>query len=557
MGNFASANLADLAYQLALGPRHLRARQLHGIENLLAMSAPNKEFPYDLVYLHITGTNPRHPDQKPTISTEELMADLPLMAEEITRRAAMPLADVDNDCLTQEQLSEEFGVSRKTLRRWRSRGLVGIRAVCDDGVNRLVFPTNGVARFKKQNDELVERGRSFKLLTDAEKRHIVERSRELLFEKRRKLHVLSKMVSEETGRAVETVRYTIRQYDAANPDQALFARDGDPVVSGKDRAVWNCHKNGESAEQIARALGQDVASVESTVLELRARQLKETVIDYIDNELFAAPDAEALVLDVARPGPDENAKKVRAPKDVPSYLRALYDIALLTREQEADLFRRFNYLRYLAARFVEELDVYAATEASFERVKNLLDRAESIKNEIIQANLRLVVSIAKRHVGWSNSLFEVISDGNMTLMRAVEKFDFSLGNKFSTYGSWAIMKNFARTVPENHYHLRRYVTGQDEMLDAQSATVDEAPATSDVETVRGALNEGMSHLNDRERIIVSNHFGLFDASGSPSTLEELGNRFGVTKERIRQIEKRAIDKLRKVLSPTLLEAYAV
>lgn len=556
MGNFASADLADLAYQLALGPRHLRARQLRGIETLLAIASPKKEFPYDLVYVHITGTQPRHANQKPTISTTELMADLPLMAEEITRKAAMPIDDVDVDCLTQEQLAEEFGVSKKTLRRWRSRGLVGIRAVCDDGVNRLVFPSDGVTRFKKQNDKLVERGKSFKLLTDAEKRHIIERARELLSEKRRKLHILSTMISEETGRAVETVRYTIRQHDASHPDQALFAREGDPVVSGKDRAIWECYKNGESAAQIAEAMNMSVTAIESTVVELRARQWKETTIDYIDNELFAAPNADELILDVDRPAADDDTKKVRIPKDLPAYLRALYDIPLLNREQEGDLFRRYNYLRHSAARTVEQMDVYTATEDDLNRVQSFLDRAESIKNEIIQANLRLVVSIAKRHIGRSNSLFEVVSDGNMSLMRAVEKFDYSLGNKFSTYASWAIMKNFARTVPENHYHLRRYVTGQDEMLDAQVATTDAAPANSDVETVRGALTEGMSQLTDRERIIVSNHFGLFDATDNPSTLEELGSRFGVTKERIRQIEKRAIDKLRKVLSPTLLEAYA-
>ncbi len=556
MGDFANANLADLAYQLARGPRHLRARQLRGVETLLAMAEPKKSFPYDLVYFHITGTHPRHPNQKPIVSADALRSDLPLLAEEITRRAAMPVTDVDVDCITQEALAEQFGVSKKTLRRWRSRGLVGIRAVCDDGVNRLMFPVDGVARFKKQNEAIVERGASFKLLTDAEKRHIVERARELLTQKRRKLHVLSKMIAEETGRAVETVRYTIRQYDTANPEQALFARDGDPVVSGQDRAIWNCHKNGESAEQIAEGLGMETSAVASTILELRARQWQETSIEYIDNELFAAPDAEKLILDVPRPVSDEHAKKVRAPKDLPAYLRALYDIPLLTREQEGDLFRRYNFIRYCAAQAAKTLDVYSATEADLDNIQGLLDRAESIKNEIIQANLRLVVSIAKRHVGRSNSLFEIISDGNMSLMRAVEKFDYALGNKFSTYASWAIMKNFARTVPENHYHLRRYVTGQEEMLDAQAAVADAAPAKSDVDAVRGALTEGLSHLTERERIIVSNHFGLFDASDCPSTLEELGSRFGVTKERIRQIEKRAIDKLRKVLSPSLLEAYA-
>jgi RNA polymerase sigma factor (sigma-70 family) len=74
--------------------------------------------------------------------------------------------------------------------------------------------------------------------------------------------------------------------------------------------------------------------------------------------------------------------------------------------------------------------------------------------------LRLVVSIAKRHVGPVENFFELVSDGNMSLIRAVEKFDYARGNKFSTYASWAIMKNFARTIPDEHRHRDRFRTSQ-------------------------------------------------------------------------------------------------
>ena len=96
----------------------------------------------------------------------------------------------------------------------------------------------------------------------------------------------------------------------------------------------------------------------------------------------------------------------------------------------------------------------------------LQEEALDVKNQIIRSNLRLVVSIAKRHVGPSNNFFELVSDGNMSLIRAVEKFDFSRGNKFSTYASWAIMKNFARTIPEENYRRDRFVTGHEEMFEA-------------------------------------------------------------------------------------------
>ena len=138
-------------------------------------------------------------------------------------------------------------------------------------------------------------------------------------------------------------------------------------------------------------------------------------------------------------------------------------------------------------------------------------------------------------------------------MRAVERFDYSRGTKFSTYASWAIMKNYARSIPEQHYHCSRYVTGREEILDA---TADHRPAPaseSDRQRVRELIAAGMSELTEREREIVSGHFGLGNKSGA-LTLEQLGKRFGVTKERIRQIERRALTRLREVLGPSLADA---
>jgi RNA polymerase primary sigma factor len=179
-----------------------------------------------------------------------------------------------------------------------------------------------------------------------------------------------------------------------------------------------------------------------------------------------------------------------------------------------------------------------------DEIERLQAEALTVKNQIIRANLRLVVSIAKKRVGPTNNFFELVSDGNMSLIRAVEKFDFSRGFKFSTYASWAIMKNFARTIPEEKTRRDRFVTGHDEMFDAAADhRSDERETESDhrrnQETVRGMLGR----LSDRERQILVSRYGL---NGSAElTLEQLGRELGITKERVRQIESRAQEKLRK------------
>src|SRR6056297_4135218 len=99
-----------------------------------------------------------------------------------------------------------------------------------------------------------------------------------------------------------------------------------------------------------------------------------------------------------------------------------------------------------------------------DRIEQLYEQAVKTKNQIVQANLRLVVSIAKRHMNSTDDFFGLISDGNMSLIRAVEKFDYSRGNKFSTYATWAIMKNFARTIPKEYKHRDRFRTSGEEMF---------------------------------------------------------------------------------------------
>jgi RNA polymerase sigma factor (sigma-70 family) len=157
--------------------------------------------------------------------------------------------------------------------------------------------------------------------------------------------------------------------------------------------------------------------------------------------------------------------------------------------------------------------------------------------------MRLVVSIAKRHSAQTDNFFELLSDGNMSLMRAVEKFDYGRGNKFSTYASWAIMKNFARSIPEEKTRKERYVTGRDELFDvAPDTRTDEHELLSTAEQATFRVNRLLEHLSPRDREIVRLRAGL-DGS-EPKTLEQIGNQLGITKERVRQLNVRIMKQLR-------------
>jgi RNA polymerase primary sigma factor/RNA polymerase sigma factor len=156
-------------------------------------------------------------------------------------------------------------------------------------------------------------------------------------------------------------------------------------------------------------------------------------------------------------------------------------------------------------------------------------------------------------VAQAENFFELVSDGNMSLIRAAEKFDYSRGNKFSTYASWAIMKNFARTIPGELKIRDRFRTSQDDaFMAATEHRTDQVEEEMNQARRQEQVNRILSRLDEREQKIIVSRFGLRTGQ-EPLTLKEVGEVMGVTKERVRQIEARALSKLRLAVHDERIE----
>ena len=163
-----------------------------------------------------------------------------------------------------------------------------------------------------------------------------------------------------------------------------------------------------------------------------------------------------------------------------------------------------------------------------DQIERLYEESVATKNQIVSANLRLVVSIAKRYVGPAVDFFEFVSDGNLSLMRAVEKFDFLRGNRFSTYATWAIVKNFARSIPV-------VIRDRDPSAPAtRNCSAHRGPANAQHEQESEQLQREsyvqriLGCLDERELQIVTGRFGL--ARGQPPlTLNKLGLQWAYPK----------------------------
>lgn len=304
----------------------------------------------------------------------------------------------------------------------------------------------------------------------------------------------------------------------------------------------------DSAEKrLNQQFPQIHTAIDRVTHAMKAAHIRGLPLDHIGNAQFdhvSSRKQEAEILGRLQES-DLPTKKPQLPVDTPAYVASLYEVPLLTQEQEVYLFRKMNYLKHKASALRARSALGRPKRGWMDRVERLYNESVAIKNQIITANLRLVISIAKRHVGPAGDLFELVSDGNVSLIKAVQKFDFARGFRFSTYASWAIMKNFGQTIPNAYRDRGRFCTGCPETF---NALADTRPAPHEDESAQTQRESDVERLLDRldrrERQIVTSRFGLTRGQ-EPLRLRQIGAEIGVSKERVRQIQCRALVKLRK------------
>ncbi len=365
--------------------------------------------------------------------------------------------------------------------------------------------------------------------------------------------------------------------------------------------------------------------VELEEVEIGAVELEVVTVEVELDETTETPAAgEAAESDEFAWDDEEESEALRqARKDaemtasadsVRAYLKQIGKVALLNAEEEVDLAKRIEAGLYSAERLRQADESSEKLAMQFKRdLRWIVRDGERAKNHLLEANLRLVVSLAKRYTGRGMAFLDLIQEGNLGLIRAVEKFDYTKGYKFSTYATWWIrqaitraMADQARTIripvhmvevinklgriqrellqdlgreptpeelakemditPDKVLEIQQYArepisldqTIGDEGDSQLGDFIEDSEAVVAVDAVsftllQDQLQSVLQTLSEREAGVVKLRFGLTD--GQPRTLDEIGQVYGVTRERIRQIESKTMSKLRHPSRSQVLRDY--
>ncbi len=528
--------MRDFFDQLRFAPASRKKKQLAAAEQLMMIVDNEAEYPFDFIVFRITGYRSPTASEQILIPGRILIADLRVWVSRLSMELDLDVADQSDTVLTVNQLAERFSVSDKTIRRWEQRGLAGKIYVFRDGRKRKGFTETAVRQFAAEHPDLVSQAGRFTRLNARQKQEICQLAAQLSSEK---IYRTQNELIEDVAQRIGRVRQTIRSVLAA--PELNGTKDKLPVSRGRITAkgalqLYKLSRQGVSVRELMERFGRSRSSVHRIINRQRARELFSRKIEYIVSEEFTSEDAGEAIL---------------SPPLEQLIAGSQHDKVLLSRQQELTLFRRYNYLKFLAANLRQQIQRDRPRTGRINQVEKWLEQAETVKKMIIEANMPLVLSIAGKHVTAGLQMNELVSEGSVSLMAAVEKFDYTRGYRFSTYASWAIVKDFARMIPAESKRPDR-ASGVDFGTLPINLRFGQFPDVAAVEQVQRNLRMIIeNNLDEREQYIILNHYALDPGviKKKPMTLKQIGDELGLTKERIRQIELQALQKLRQSLSP--------
>jgi len=545
-------NLAELLMQMRYMPAEKRRQQVESVESLVGILETNKAYPFEFVHFRITGFQLKHEIAPYLIPGVQLLDDLRIFVTKLSSKASQSVEDLDTRVFTVEELADHLGISTKTVGRWRTRGLLARRFVFPDGIKRLGVMESSLDTFKTRNPSLMVNARLFNRLTKAQRLAMIDQARALAQGDLSRYQVIERL-AELTGRAHETIRYTLLNYEEAHPQSPVFKRAPGIITPSGAARLYELYVQGVPVGQLTQQFERSRSSVYRIINQRRAMALMARRIRFVNSDEFENPVrvqeilGEQLCADVTMDNKTFESFERLGEQLLPEYLQVLKGTPVLSGDRELLLFRQYNCFKYMAYEVRSRIKLSCVLSALLKEAESYLSQADDLERTIVEANLRLVVSIASRHSVGASNFSDMVSKGNYALIKAVQEFDYTTGFRFGKRASLAIAKEYAKVSGKSTELTRTRAASIGTIQQRLRETVD----IGAIERARHSLTQVIrSELDEREQYIILHHFGLVGhgVRKQRKTLNQIGLDLKLSTERVRQVELTGLQKLRQCLS---------
>jgi|GEM_PF-3459807 len=582
MATCQSQQLDALLAQQKYTPAPAKLKQLEACETIAQLIEPKKTYPYDFVCYKLTGYQPKQRAEDEVICGEILLTDLAIYALTISKSLDLTKAHFLEQLYTVETLAQHMRVSTKSVDRWRKKGLVGRYVLLEGPRKTVCFTSETVKAFITKHQHQIGDGQKYAHLsqdnTDRIIKHLYRWSNR--FPNLRQQAVAQ--IAKKEKRATEIINKILMQHEKVS-QQLLFCPRPKGISVAIQEKIISHNLAGKDYKAIALALDIESSIVKWVLKNAICHKLKHQPIKFIHDDSFSNARHHHQILNappqlfphnileyiegtgnVNKAGKTYQAvlKQIKEPNTTtPSrsilnnYILDICNHDILSTDQAFFLFRKYNFLKYQGTEQQKMLNIDNPQSTLIRQLQTTLGSIKTIKNILIQHNLRLVLSVARKHTQNDNEMLDMISEGNIILIKAIDTFNFTRDVKFSTYGTYAIVKQFAtfKSRANQHAHRNKQSDTIIEAIEALTKTDENQNNLSKArETLYNALD---SQLETREKIVLCKYFGLDEHNTptlttpavKPMSFKQIGDQIGLSKERVRQVYTIALEKLRTVI----------
>ncbi|MFW6456770.1 MAG: hypothetical protein ACOC0A_00600 [Planctomycetota bacterium] len=491
MPEYDNKSIKDLAKQLLLNPAPVRRKHADRIEAFLLDLDTERAYASEFVYYRITGFRPSELPVD-SIDGQQLYGDLQKMLEEVSSSCPIPVEEVPEAVYSVENVASKYGVSERTVYRWRDKGLITRKYRFPHGRERMGVRDEALNRFISDNEALVDQSRKFTVLSEDEKKRIISRYQKMQSGRDLSATALAKKVAEEVDRAPETIRRVISE----SPDQLeANGRSQKRSLSLNDKKqIYRQYSDGESVQHLAQHYDRSRQSIYRIINQERARELIRKV--------SLLPDDRAPEIDTV----GNRSRMFETDGDAAS---------------DEDLVRLYHYLKDRVREMADELDpARYVSSASLDALGSRLAVIQKVRRKLLMQSLPTIFETAQQHRGPEVGLADLVDEGCVWVVLSIEQFNHRKPGKFVRFVRLELMKHFARTIPSTNYQGTS---------DSRNTTPSRA-GTEELEQamilaarrVEGFETENITDETLREE---AHHFGLFQPN-LQDVLESLAEDLG-------------------------------